>query len=462
MSFDGYIRVSDRKGREGERFLSPTEQRETIERLLPAGAELGELVSEMDVKGSTPIDERELGRLVRKVEAGESDGIIVWKVTRFSRSVIDGAVVCKRVMDAGGRLIGSDGDTGTPGGKMVIQMMLVVAENELDGIRENWAAARSGGFRRGIPNGRVVRGYRKLPLPDGRPVIVEREAAKVRDAFERRAAGESFSAIGRRHGWSHSTVRQMIGNPAYVGVARMRGERDNESAYPPIVTRQLFDQANATRTTQPAASGATTSERLLRGLATCAGCGRTLKVVRRRRANGSHATSYYCKNAASEPCADRAFVHAEPLEQFVCEWFREALEQVPRLVDVVSAGRELDRAQAEQEQAEAELVAYVENASVRDPAVFQRGLTAREKRADAARERVRHLSARLVRIPTGGPLHRLWADFDAAERRDVLRGFLGRVAVSRGASSDLRGHVRIVWSDGTVVDDETTVGVAAA
>ena len=33
MQFDGYIRVSDTKGRSGERFLSPEIQRDTIRRL---------------------------------------------------------------------------------------------------------------------------------------------------------------------------------------------------------------------------------------------------------------------------------------------------------------------------------------------------------------------------------------------------------------------------------------------
>jgi hypothetical protein len=59
----------------------------------------------------------------------------------------------------------------------------------------------------------------------------------------------------------------------------------------------------------------------------------------------------------------------------------------------------------------------------------------------------------------------LWARFDRAERRDVLAGFIDRVVVSRGASSDLAGHVEIVWADGTVAevaDDEQAVRVRAA
>jgi DNA invertase Pin-like site-specific DNA recombinase len=80
--------VSDTAGRNGDGFISPDVQRETIQRLAVAsGLRLGEVVEELDVSGGKKIDRRELGRLVRKVEAGESEGIIFWRLSRFSRSL---------------------------------------------------------------------------------------------------------------------------------------------------------------------------------------------------------------------------------------------------------------------------------------------------------------------------------------------------------------------------------------
>jgi hypothetical protein len=47
MGFDGYIRVSDTKGRSGERFLSPDIQRDTIRQLAKTkGVELNEPIVE--------------------------------------------------------------------------------------------------------------------------------------------------------------------------------------------------------------------------------------------------------------------------------------------------------------------------------------------------------------------------------------------------------------------------------
>jgi Recombinase/Recombinase zinc beta ribbon domain len=206
------------------------------------------------------------------------------------------------------------------------------------------------------------------------PSIVRREARKVEGAFRLRAAGEPFSEIGRRFGWSHSTTRQILANEVYLGVIRHGGFR-RENAHDAIVSRELFDSANAARTVQAVPPGDTTNDRLLTGLARCQGCDKTLKTVRRRRADGSHVVSYYCKNAASEPCPERAYVHADELDAFVEEWFTEAIGTVPRVVDVVAVGVELDQAQAALAKAQEQLRRYVDKVDIEDAAVWQHGRT---------------------------------------------------------------------------------------
>jgi hypothetical protein len=166
--------------------------------------------------------------------------------------------------------------------------------------------------------------------------------------------------------------------------------------------------------------------------------------------DGSYVVAYYCKNAASQPCPSRAYVHADELDAFVEGWFTEALRSVHRLIDVVSAGRELEEAQRALERLERDLRGYVEVEDATDPVLFRQGLEARQGRVTEARERVGHLSARLTRIPAGGSLSALWGGFDVARRRPVLRGFLDRVEVGRGASADLAGNVRIFWSNGAI------------
>ena len=466
MKVDGYIRVSRVAGRSGESFISPDEQKRAVEAYaLAHGLELTEWHTDLDQSGGT-LNRPAFQAALDRCRSGETGGIIAAKLDRLTRSTVGLGTLIEEARTGGWNLIAVDFglDLFSPNGKLVADVLAAVAEWERRRRGDEWAAARRNAIERGVPNGRPPFGYRKRP--DGRFEIDEAEAESVREAFRQRAAGVPFAEIGRQRGWSHSTARQILCNPAYIGVARA-GEHVNEHAHPAIAERKLFDAAQAARTIQPVPPGDTTRDRLLLGLARCAGCGRTLKVVRRKRADGTYVASYFCKNAASEPCPERAYVHADELDAFVAEWFAGALETVPRMVDVVAAGRDLEQAQGEQAQAEADLNAYVETADAMDPVLFRRGLNARQERVTAACERVRHLSGRLTRLPVGGTLISLWDGFDVAERRDALTGFIGEIEVARGASRDFPGHVRIHWQDGTlaspeVADDEERVRVAAA
>jgi DNA invertase Pin-like site-specific DNA recombinase len=452
-----------RQSRAKERTISIDEQRRDIRKWAAANdTPLAAEIVEQNVSGSKLWRERALGEAVASCERGEASGIIVAWQDRLSRENQRAtAEVWEALEHAGARLVcAAEGlDTATGDHEMLFTIKAAIAREQWKRYRANWQRAQRSANERGVPNGRAPVGYRKRR---GQPLEVDkRQAAKVIDAFERRATGEPFASIGRRNGWSHSTTRQIIANDVYLGRVRCGGLA-TEHAHEAIVSRDLFDAANAARTKQPVPPGDTTRDRILLGIARCAGCGHTLKVVRRPRVDGSYVTSYYCKDAASESCPDRAFVHADSLDEFVFEWFAEALRKTPRMVDVVVAERELEQAQRERDKAEAELAKFVETASALEAVLFQRGIASRQKRLDEARANVQAASARTTRLPVSGPLIDLWDTFTAAERRDVLAGFLDRIDVRRGASSNLAANVRIVWSDGTVAHEEKRVRKAAA
>lgn len=463
---DAYVRVSRVGGRSGESFISPDEQRATIDRWASsARVTIAEWHEDLDQSGGT-LDRPGFNAALGRCRAGLTGGIVAAKLDRLTRSVVGLGALLEDAETHGFNLVALDLglDLGTSNGKLVANVLGSVAEWERDRRRDDWDAARRNAIARGVPNGRAPYGYRKRP--DGRLELDEEQARHVQDAFRRRAAGEPFAAIGRSYGWSHSTARQILSSDAYLGVARAGGYV-NEHAHTPIVTRDEYDAAQVGRTLRAAAPGTTTGGRLVKGLARCAGCGRTLKVVRRPRADGSYVVAYFCKNAASSPCPERAYVHADVLDRFVMDWFTAAIETAPRMVDVVAASRELEAATAELDDANRQLYGFVEQADALDAALFRRGLAARETRVTEARDRVRELTAHRTRLPAGGLLSDVWAELDVDERRAVLAGFLGTIVVSRGASADLVDHVRIAWSDGSlafpeIADDEHRVRVAAA
>src|SRR6476646_11082618 len=100
MLLDGYVRVSQVGKRGGERFISPSVQREQIEGWAKLnGASIGEVFEELDESGARR-DRPKLLEALGRVEAGSSDGIVVAKLDRFGRSLIDSLSAIDRLQEA--------------------------------------------------------------------------------------------------------------------------------------------------------------------------------------------------------------------------------------------------------------------------------------------------------------------------------------------------------------------------
>src|SRR6266700_1637508 len=101
-TMDGYIRVSRVGGRTGESYISPKVQREKITGWAKLhDVTLSQVVVEEDVSGARPVDERELGKLLERVESGESEGIVAFKLSRFGRGALETLQAVERIRKVG-------------------------------------------------------------------------------------------------------------------------------------------------------------------------------------------------------------------------------------------------------------------------------------------------------------------------------------------------------------------------
>src|SRR4051812_33656212 len=117
----GYVRVSQVRGRKGDSFISPSVQREHIERWAGAnGAEVVEVLEELDESGGRR-DRPKLLRCVEAIESGEADGMVVAKLDRFFRDQLGGHSTMARIKDARGFIAipGEGIDTRYEAGKMM-------------------------------------------------------------------------------------------------------------------------------------------------------------------------------------------------------------------------------------------------------------------------------------------------------------------------------------------------------
>jgi DNA invertase Pin-like site-specific DNA recombinase len=359
LPFSGYIRISDVAGRYGDSFISPSVQNDTIERLAKLHSiEISEIVQELDVSGGKPIDERDLGRLVRDVEEGKSGGILIWKLSRFSRTLLDGVTVADRVSRAGGRLLAGDYDSASPMGKAILGFLLGYAEEERDARREGWREAQSRAVARGVQPTKTPIGYQRsesgvlVPDPETSGLVLQ--------AFQARARGASLQETADILGMSKSGTKTLLQSTTYLGHVRM-GDMLNEDAHEAIVPVQVWQLAQRDGVA-PVHDGSLADKGVLAGLITCDSCGFVLSVTGRGTGK-SHQASYSCRGRrVGKPCKSRASATIKRVDDYVWPMLQERAGEV----DLEAALVEFHDASVAMTAASEELQAFLEGAKITD------------------------------------------------------------------------------------------------
>src|SRR5215204_2818688 len=140
--YDIYIRVS-RLGERAEDDATEAYEEQCRDWAARHQLIVDEVENDTDVSGAVAVAERKLERLVQKVEAGDSDGIITPYLDRLGRDNIESCMVEKRVTDADGRLVAvKDGyDSTSPNSRLLFQLRAAIAEDGFRRVKANYQAA---------------------------------------------------------------------------------------------------------------------------------------------------------------------------------------------------------------------------------------------------------------------------------------------------------------------------------
>lgn len=277
-----YTRKSSEEGLEME-FNSLDAQRDACSAYIASQRSEGwlELAGHYDdggISGGT-LERPALKRLLADIEEDRVDVVVVYKIDRLSRALMDFAKLVE-VFDRNDVTFVSvtqSFNTTTSMGRLTLNILLSFAqfEREVIGerIRDKVAASRKRGIWMG---GYVPLGYE---VKERKLIIKESEAAIVRMIFERFVAVGSATALARalvaegvrtRRGRlvDKGFLYKLLGNRVYIGDAVHKG-----TAYPgehkPIVTRELWDRVRATLQVSPrmrAGSTRASTPALLKGL----------------------------------------------------------------------------------------------------------------------------------------------------------------------------------------------------
>ena len=301
-----YTRKSTEEGLEQE-FNTLDAQRESGEAYIASQKNEGwECLSDRYDDGGFSggnLERPALKRLLADVEAGKVDCIVVYKVDRLSRSLLDFA----RIMEVFDQQkvafvsVTQQFNTSTPMGRLVLNVLLSFAqfEREIIGerIRDKIAAQRrKGKWAGGFP----ILGY-DVDRSGGSPKLVANpyEARRVREIFDLYLTLGSLTPVIdelSNRGWTNKqwTTKKgetkggrafdkgglyaLLTNPLYVGKVKHKANLFH-GEHEALITQELFDKVEATLRRNGRSGGAEVRNRygaLLKGLLFCGGCDHTM------------------------------------------------------------------------------------------------------------------------------------------------------------------------------------------
>ncbi len=417
-----------------------------------------------------------LQRLLEDVEAGRIDCIVVYKVDRLSRSLLDFARIIE-ILDRKGVSfvsITQQFNTTTSMGRLVLNILLSFAqfEREIIGerIRDKVAATkRRGKYCGGMP----VLGY-DADRERKRLVVNPEEAKLVRHVFTRfvetgsttelarelNAAGHRTKSWTTKSGalhagvsWNLGHIYRLLNNPIYIGEVSHKGKR-YPGEHDPIVPRRLWDQAHsilAQNHRVRSGQSRTKTAALLRGIIRCAHCDRSMGPTYSKH-RGKVYRYYLCVGAAKngrDGCPVRT-VPAGDVEQAVTEQLRSILsspemvaatlfaareQSQERVRQLTDQRREVEAALAGLRQETRELMAAGNSESATVSTRMAELASEMEQKELALRALSREIEALSPRISEAemiealGSLDPMWQELFPAEKERIVRLLVSRVDV---------------------------------
>lgn len=229
-----------------------------------------------------------LQEMIRDIEAGLIDKVLVYKLDRLSRSQKDTLFLIDDVFLKNGCdfvSMNENFDTSTPFGRAMIGILSVFAQLEREQIKERMAMGIEARAKEGLYNGSNYSaiGYDYI---DGQLVINDFEAIQVKMIFEMYANGYSCNRItqylnekgySHKYGtWNRKTVLRVLERKTYYGVIEYKGN-DYQGQHEPIISKELFDicqrKHKATKEIYMEHMQGKNFNSCLSGLLVCARCG---------------------------------------------------------------------------------------------------------------------------------------------------------------------------------------------
>ncbi|KIO65357.1 hypothetical protein B4065_2655 [Caldibacillus thermoamylovorans] len=250
------------------------------------------------ISGKSVKGRPEMKRLIRDVEDERFDAVLVWKISRLSRNMLETLMLLDKFEKYNVKFISysENFDTSSPIGRLVLQIMASIAEMERNTLAENVKLGMKQRALEGRWNGGVVFGYDTVKKE---LVINKKEAEVVQLIYHMYADGKGLRAISnylnkavyktkRNRYFSINGVAQILDNVIYNGKIswlkfenweskRRKGKNPNpiivEGKHEAIISDELWNVVQARRKSKSFKQRQSNEPFLISQLLRCPDCG---------------------------------------------------------------------------------------------------------------------------------------------------------------------------------------------
>lgn len=224
----------------------------------------------------------ELESALRMIDSQQATILLVWKLDRFARSIINFHEMLGRITRNGGQFasVTDNIDTNTTAGQIMIGLLAGLAQLESDMKRDRAISWQNGRIEKGLPNG----GQRPFGYNDDYSINVD-EANTLREAGMRILNGESIrgtlaalNPVGVRGvAMTARGLRSALTNPTVAGLRRA-GDDYAIGTWDAIFNRDEWDALNQVMDSNRRTGETNQVNHLLSGIMTCGKCGKRMGV----------------------------------------------------------------------------------------------------------------------------------------------------------------------------------------
>ena len=276
--------------------------------------------------------------MLKRIEAGEAEGILAWHPDRLARNSVDGGQIIYLA------------DTGiikelkfptfwfdpTPQGKFMLSIAFGQSKYYIDNLSENIKRGHRQKLKQGLWPQMAPLGY--LNNKGTKQIYIDKEKAPlIKKTFEAYATGKytlkellkiinELGLRGRRDKMlSVSNYQYILQNPFYYGLIRYNGEYF-EGKHEPIISKKLFDQVHEAMKQKGKPQKQNKMKFFLyRGFFRCGECGFTITADKKIKPSGKSYTYYYCaKKNQNIKCSQNVFTREEKISSQI----NEAIQKV--------------------------------------------------------------------------------------------------------------------------------------